>query len=183
LREAFPYDSKMGCLVFDRGTNFNAEGIETMKSFGIKPKRTAFRSPWQNGVAERWVGNCRRDMLDHVMGLNERHLKRLMSEYVHDCHDNRIHLALEKRTPAGRVAAEDTNVNCKVVSMPRLRGLHHRYDLAARSTDIFKQREEEQRESCIRRPVAERSTSLLSPFAIIECLSPLRNSSLTCRRN
>jgi hypothetical protein len=50
-----------------------------MKSFGIKPKRTSFRSPWQNGVAERWVGNCRRDLLDHVIVLNERHLKRLMS--------------------------------------------------------------------------------------------------------
>jgi len=44
--------------------------IGTVKSFDVQPKRTGFRSPWQNGVAERWVGNCRRDMLDHVIALN-----------------------------------------------------------------------------------------------------------------
>jgi len=83
LREAFPYDSAPDYLIFDRGTNFNSEVIETAKSFGIQPKRTSYRSPWQNGVAERWVSNCRRDLLDHVIVLNERHLKRLMNEYVH----------------------------------------------------------------------------------------------------
>jgi putative transposase len=82
LREAFPFDSSPKYLIFDRGTNFNGEVIGTIKSFGIKPKRTSFRSPWQNGVAERWVGNCRRDLFDHVIILNERHLKRLMSEYI-----------------------------------------------------------------------------------------------------
>ena len=102
-----------------------------MKSFGIQSGRTSFRSPWQNGIAERWVGNCRRDLLDHVIVLNEAHLKRLMREYVRYYHDDRTHLALEKRTPAGRVAMEDTDVSCQVVSMPRIGGLHHRYDLAA----------------------------------------------------
>jgi transposase InsO family protein len=82
LREAFPYDSAPKFLIFDRGANFNEEVIDTVKSFGIQPKRTSFRSPWQNGVAERWVGSCRRDLLDQVIVVNERHLKRLMSEYV-----------------------------------------------------------------------------------------------------
>jgi hypothetical protein len=57
---------------------------------------------------------CRRDLLDHVIVLNERHLKRLMTEYIRYYHDDRTHLGLDKETPAGRVA-----------------GLHHRYDLAA----------------------------------------------------
>ena len=104
LREAFPYDSAPSYLIFDRGTQFNSEVIETMKCFGIKPKRTSFRSPWQNGVAERWVGNCRRDLLDHVIVLNERHLKHLMNEYVRYYHEDRTHLALAKETPAGRAA-------------------------------------------------------------------------------
>jgi len=130
LREAFPYDSAPKYLIFDRGSSFNAEMIETVKSFGIQPKRTSFRSPWQNGVAERWVGNCRRDLLDHVIVLNERHLKRLMSEYIRYYHDDRTHLGLSKQTPAGREAAAGVNVGSKVVSMPRLGGLHHRYDLA-----------------------------------------------------
>jgi len=105
--------------------------IDTIQSFGIEPKRTGFRSPWQNGVAERWVGSCRRDLLDHVIVLNERHLKRLMNEYVSYYHDDRPHLALEKATPQGRRLAKDSGKDCKVMSMPRLGGLHHRYDLAA----------------------------------------------------
>ena len=51
LREAFPYDSAPGYLIFDRGPQFNDEVIETVKSFGIQPKRTSFRSPWQKGYA------------------------------------------------------------------------------------------------------------------------------------
>jgi transposase InsO family protein len=131
LREAFPYDSAPRYLIFDRGANFNAEVVETVKSFGIEPKRTSFRSPWQNGVAERWVGNCRRDLLDHVIVLNERHLKRLMNEYVRYYHDDRTHLALAKGTPAGRDAVSEPGVGSKITAMPRLGGLHHRYDLAA----------------------------------------------------
>ena len=131
LREAFPYDSAPKCLIFDRATNFNHEVIGTIKNMGIEPKRTSFRSPWQNGVVERWVGNCRRDLLDHVIVLNERHLKRLMKEYVRYYHDDRTHLALNKRTPAGREAEKNPDAVRRVVSMPRLGGLHHRYGLAA----------------------------------------------------
>jgi putative transposase len=131
LREAFPYDSVPRYLIFDRGANFNQELIDTVKSFGIEPKRTSFRSPWQNGIAERWVGNCRRDSLDHVIVLNERHLKRLMSEYIHYYHEDRTHLGLMKGTPAGREAEKNSSAGRHVVAMPRLGGLHHRYDLAA----------------------------------------------------
>jgi transposase InsO family protein len=131
LRETFPFDSASGYLIFDRGPQFNSDVINTMKSFGIQPKRTGFGSPWQNGVAERWVGSCRRDLLDHVIVVNERHLKRLMNEFVRYYHDDRTHLGLEKQTPARRNAAENTDGACRVVSIPRLGGLHHRYDLAA----------------------------------------------------
>jgi transposase InsO family protein len=131
LRQAFPYDSAPKYLIFDRGSQFNNEMIETVRSFGILPKRTSFRSPWQNGVAERWVGNCRRDLLDHVIVVNERHLKRLMNEYVRYYHEDRTHLALAKGTPAGRGVAKNPCPSYIVESKPRLGGLHHRYDLAA----------------------------------------------------
>jgi len=131
LREAFPYDSAPGYLIFDRAANFNQDVISTVKTLGIEPKRTSFRSPWQNGVAERWVGSCRRDLLDHVIVLNRRHLKRLMNEYVRYYHEDRTHLALAKGTPAGRKALKDSGADRNVISAPRLGGLHHRYDLAA----------------------------------------------------
>jgi hypothetical protein len=70
-------------------------------------------------------------MLDHVIVLDERHLKRLMNEYIRYCHDDRTHLGLEKQTPSGREAATDSDADTRVISMPRLGGLHHRYDLAA----------------------------------------------------
>jgi putative transposase len=131
LCEAFPFDTAPKCLIFDRGTNFNDEVVETIKSFGIEPQRTNIQSPWQNGVAERFVGSCRRDLLDHVIVLNERHLKRLMTEYVRYYHDDRTHLGLEKQTPADRIAVTETKISAKIISMPRLGGLHNRYDLAA----------------------------------------------------
>jgi transposase InsO family protein len=130
LREAFPYDSAPGYLIFDRGTQFNEEAIDTVENFGTQPKRTSFRSPWQNGAAERWVGNCRRDLLDHVIVLNERHLKRLMNEYVRYYHEDRTHLALAKETPAGSEVSKPGS-GARIIAMPRLGGLHHRYDLAA----------------------------------------------------
>jgi hypothetical protein len=126
LREAFPYDSAPGYLIFDRDASFNEEVIDTVKSFGIRVKRTSFASPWQNGV-----GNCRRDLLDNVIVLNERHLKRLLNAYILYYNDDRTHLALAKGTPAGREPEKNPNIGCRVVSMPRLGGLHHRYGLAA----------------------------------------------------
>ena len=91
----------------------------------------SFRSPWQNGIAERWVGSVRRDLLDHVIVLNERHLRRLLKDYVRYYHEDRTHLGLGKDTPGDRVPASVPPRGQKVISLPRLGGLHHRYTVAA----------------------------------------------------
>lgn len=85
---------------------------------------------FSSGVAERWVGSCRRDLLDHVIVLNERHLKRLMTEYVRYYQEDRTHLGLAKDMPTGRPVAIRTTVGNRVHSFPRLGGLHHRYAAA-----------------------------------------------------
>jgi transposase InsO family protein len=131
LREAFPYDAAPRYLIFDRGSYFNDDIVETIRSFEIEPKQTSFQSPWQNGIAERFVGSCRRDLLDHVIVLNDRHLKRLVTEYIRYYHYDRTHLGLAKQTPVDRIAATGTQLSEKVISTARLGGLHHRYDLAA----------------------------------------------------
>jgi len=82
MREAWPYAPAHRFLLFDRDSKFGSDVVSVVKDKGSQPTRTAFRSPWQNGVAERWVGSCRRDLLDHVIVLSERHLKRLMADYV-----------------------------------------------------------------------------------------------------
>jgi hypothetical protein len=102
-----------------------------VKAMGSQPIRTAFRSPWQNGIAERWVGSVHRDLLDHVIVLNQKHLRRLLNEYVRYYHEDRTHLGLGKDTPAGRVPASVPSSGHKVISLPRLGGLHHRYTVAA----------------------------------------------------
>jgi len=74
LREAWGYDKPHRYLIFDRDTKFSADVVSFVKQHGAEPVRMAFRSPWQNGVAERWVGSVRRELLDHVIVLNQRHL-------------------------------------------------------------------------------------------------------------
>ncbi len=61
-----------------------------VRSLNVSPVRTSFESPWQNGVAERWVESCRRVLLDHLIVVNERHLKRLLSDYARCNHEDRI---------------------------------------------------------------------------------------------
>ena len=132
LREAFPIETSYRYLIHDGDASFRStDVIEATEALGVSPIRIASKSPWQNGVAERFVGSCRRDLLDHVIVFNERHLKRLMNEYIFYYHSDRTHLSLGKETPTDRKAAKGTPMNARVASMPRLGGLHHRYDLAA----------------------------------------------------
>src|SRR6267378_3041831 len=83
LREAFPFESAPRFLIFDRDGKYGGEVPAAVRSLKIRPVRTSFESPWQNGVAERWVESCRRDLLDHIIAVNESHLKRLLTEYLH----------------------------------------------------------------------------------------------------
>ena len=131
LREAWGYEPPPRFLIFDRDAKFPADVISTVKQNGTEPVRTSFRSPWQNGIAERWVGSVRRDLLDHVIVLNQRHLRRLLQNYVHYYHEDRTHLGLGKDTPHGRVVASVPPRENKISSLPRLGGLHHRYMVAA----------------------------------------------------
>ena len=128
LREAFPCESTPRLLIFDRDGKYGLEVPAAVRSLTITPIRTSFESPWQNGVAERWVESCRRDLLDHVIAVSERHLKRLLSEYVRYYHEDRTHLGLRKETPGGRTRAVAAG---RILSYERLGGLHHRYDRAA----------------------------------------------------
>ena len=130
LREAFPFESVCKYLIFDRDTKFGPEVRAPVKAMGSSPQPTSFQSPWQNGVAERWIESCRRDLLDHVIVLNEKHLKRLLSECVRYYHEDRTHLGLNKEPPLVRTA-EALHAHSKIVSGARWGGLHHRYDLAA----------------------------------------------------
>lgn len=128
LREAFPYDTAPGYLIFDRDPSFCAQVVAVVKSFGIKPIRTTYRSPWQNGVIERWIGSCRRELLTHVIIFSERHALKLLREYIAYYNTDRCHLTLGKDAPQPRQAQVRPSKAARVVSLPRIGGLHHRYE-------------------------------------------------------
>ena len=71
-------------------------------------------------------GQCRRECFDHVIAINEAHVRRLGREFVAYYHEDRTHLGLEKDTPAGR-PVESKPDGTELESVPRLGGLHHRY--------------------------------------------------------
>jgi len=127
LREAFPDSTPYRYAILDRDTKFDAEVLSVLRSIGLKPKRTSRESPWQNGVAERWVGSCRRELLDHVIPLNERHLRRLLRDYIRYYHLDRTHDGLGKDTPDRRSIETKPSNGATVISLPRVGGLHHRY--------------------------------------------------------
>lgn len=103
LREAFPYQSSPRFPLFDHDQKYGLDVPAAIRALEITGMQTSIQSPWQNGVAERWVGSCRRDLLDHIIALNERHLKRLLADYIRYYHNDRTHLGLRKQTPGGRV--------------------------------------------------------------------------------
>src|SRR5260370_3521569 len=81
LREAFPFGSAPRFVIFDRDAKYGLEVPAAVRSLSVNPVRTSFESPWQNGVADRWVSSCRRDLLDHIIAVDERQLRRLLSQY------------------------------------------------------------------------------------------------------
>ena len=92
---------------------------------GICDVKTAPRSPWQNPYVERLIGTLRRECLDHVVVLNDAHLRRLLSHYLLYSHGARTHLALDKDTPEPRPVEHPDRGG--IVEIPMVGGLHHRY--------------------------------------------------------
>ncbi|NCF20617.1 MAG: transposase [Haliea sp.] len=129
LVEAFPFDTAPRYLQRDRDAVYGEKVRQRIKSLGIEEVVSAPRSPWQNPYAERVIGTIRRECLDHVIILNERHLRRILREYFSYYHTCRTHLSLQKDTPEPR-PVEPLEMG-RVVAFPRIGGLHHRYERVA----------------------------------------------------
>jgi len=102
LRQALPLPCPYRYVLFDHDAKFGSDVVELLRTSAIRPLRTSVRSPWQNGVAEGWVGSVRRKMFDHVIPLNERHLRRLGREYLAYYHQDRTTSAWIRATHARR---------------------------------------------------------------------------------
>jgi putative transposase len=123
--EAFPYETAPRYLLRDRDSIYGKDFVRRVRSMGIEQLVTARKSPWQNPYLERLIGSVRRECLDHVIVLNERHLRYILRAYFEYYHEARTHQGLNNDCPVPRpVEPRDTG---EVVSAPVLGGLHHRY--------------------------------------------------------
>ena len=129
LFEAFPWDSTPRYLLRDRDRSYGETFSKAARRLGIREVLTAAQSPWQNTYVERLIGSIRRECLDPVIVLNEVSLRRILKSYFDYYENSRTHLSLGKDTPVSRPIQPATTG--RIVEIPQVGGLHHRYERIA----------------------------------------------------
>jgi putative transposase len=122
---AFPFAGTPRHFIRDRDSLYGRCAMRRIISPGIEGVVTTPASRWQNAYVERMIGTLRRELLDHLIILNERHLTRLLSSYLDYYHPWRTHRTLEQDAPDGRPVR--TAGPCNVVEFPAVHGLRHVY--------------------------------------------------------
>src|SRR5262249_41215291 len=123
--DTFPDDSTPPYLLRDRDPVYGERFRQRMKGMRIGEVLTAPHSAWQNPFDERLIGSVRRECLEHVVVLGERHLRRILTAYFAYYHRTRPHLSLDKDAPHGR-PIEPPELG-GIIQIPEVGGLHHRY--------------------------------------------------------
>jgi putative transposase len=134
LREATPGGSGPRFLIHDHDAKYGPEFDRLAIASGIEVIRTPIRAPRANAVCERFLGSVRRECIDHLLILGERHLGRVLLAYVAHFNDARPHQGIGQRIPASIAAAlppRSTDTMPGVIGVPVLGGLHHEYRWAA----------------------------------------------------
>jgi len=126
VTEAFPWDTAPRYLLRDRDGSYGTYFRNRVEAMGITEVITAPRSPWQNAYVERVIGSIRRECLDHLVIFNDPHLRRVLSSYVDYYQRTRTHLSLDKDCPDSRPIMP-RRIG-KVIAIPQVGGLHHRYE-------------------------------------------------------
>jgi putative transposase len=134
LLDAFPWDSTPRYLLRDRDGSYGGKFSEAAEWLGVQEVLTAPQSPWQNAYVERLIGSIRRECLDHVIILHESGLRRMLRSYFEYYERSRTHLGLGKDAPIPR-AVEPPELG-RVIELPQVGGLHHRYQRRAAWTNI-----------------------------------------------
>ncbi|HEX2275654.1 MAG TPA: integrase core domain-containing protein [Candidatus Tectomicrobia bacterium] len=127
--DAFPWDEAPRYLLHDRDRIYGASFRQRVRHMGIAEVVIAPKSPWQNPYVERLIGSIRRECLDHVIVLHERHLRRLLTDYFRYYHDWRTHRALDMDCPLPR-SVQRPEIG-QIWEVPEVRGLHHHYERRA----------------------------------------------------
>jgi transposase InsO family protein len=126
--EAFHWDTALRYLLRDRDSIYGGWFRRRIQSMGIEEVITAYHSPWQNTYIERLHESIRRECTDHVIVFGEKHLRRILQSYFEYYHHDRKHSGLNKETPMGRSVSNRASPSAKLVALPRVGGLHDRYE-------------------------------------------------------
>lgn len=127
--EAFPWDEAPRYLLRDRDRIYSGAFRRRVKHMGVKEVLTAPQSPWQNPYVERLIGSIRRECLEQVIVLHERHLQRILTGYFAYYHSWRTHLSLRMDCPKPRPIQPPGHG--QVIAVPEVGGLHHHYERGA----------------------------------------------------
>src|SRR3989441_1508795 len=125
LIEACGLEESPRHLIRDRDQVYGERFSRQARMLDVREAVIAPRSPWQNAYAARGIGSIRRECLDHVVVIGERHLLGILSKYVDYYNGTRTHLSLGKDAPEPRSAQPPSQG--RVVQVPRVGGLHHEY--------------------------------------------------------
>jgi putative transposase len=125
LREATPFGERPRFLIRDNDRKYGTLFRRAAK--GIEGLKTPYRAPKANAICEQFLGSLRRECLDHVLILSERHLHRIVKEYTEYFNHARPHQGIEQRIPCRPGQLEAAPVNGRLASRPVLAGLHHDY--------------------------------------------------------
>ncbi len=132
LREATPFGVTPRFLIHDNDAKFGTEFTRVATTSGIDLLRTPYQAPRANALCERFLGSVRRECLDHLLILHERHLSRVLREYVAYFNKERPHQGINQAIPERRGSQQVCGrERSDVVIIPILGGLHHAYQPAA----------------------------------------------------
>ena len=123
ITEAFPWDKAPTYIIRDNDRAFGSVFTRRIQAMGIRDRPTSFRSPWQNGHVERLIGSIRRECTDHLIVLNEEHLRRILAKFSAYYNGWRPHVSLGKDAPDRRPIERFGDIVAHAI----LGGLHHRY--------------------------------------------------------
>jgi len=127
LINATPWGTSPRFLVRDRDRSYGGDFVVRARGIGIQTVLTPIATPQANAVAERLVGTFRRECLDHIVIVNERHLRHVLREFIRHYNTARPHRALELDVPKP-TAEPPGQRDGPVVSRPVLNGLTHEYE-------------------------------------------------------
>ena len=140
FRESIRGEEGSRYLMHDRDSIYSADLDLAIEAMGLKILKTPVRAPTANAYCERLIGTIRRECLDFMIPLDERHLRRLLTEWVGHYNKGRPHSSLGPGIPDPSVSLPDAGPSRhkipgdhRVVAKPVLGGLHHEYRLAKRA--------------------------------------------------